>query len=99
VAEGGKRPVEMKLSADMFGGVWSNVARVSHSVYEFTIDFARIDHSQEPPSGVVVARVNMSPLMVSQLIDALQTNWQSYAEKAMPREVYRDDDDQGGAAG
>jgi hypothetical protein len=36
---------------------------------------------------VVVARVNLSPLMVTQLIEALETNWATYAQKAMPREV------------
>lgn len=71
------------------GGVWANMARVSHSPYEFTLDFARIDFSAGGPemNGVVVARVNLSPLMVTQLIEALETNWANYAQKSMPREV------------
>ncbi len=69
------------------GGVWSNFASVKHTPYEFTIDFARVDYDTEQPSGVVVSRVNLSPLMVQQLMDALTANWHSYAEKAMPREV------------
>ncbi len=69
------------------GGVWANVARVSHSPFEFTIDFARIDFTQDPPKGLVTSRVNMSPLFVSQLIDALQSNWDQYAARAMPPEV------------
>jgi hypothetical protein len=70
------------------GGVWANFARVSHSPYEFTLDFARIDFATAPDmQGVVVARVNLSPLMVTQLIEALETNWATYAQKAMPREV------------
>lgn len=87
-------PPNIQIPQEMFGGVWANLARVSHSQYEFTIDFVRLDLSMPPPpAGVVVARVNMSPLMISQLIDALQTNWQHYAQRAMPREVYRSDDD------
>lgn len=31
----------------------------------------------------MVARVNMSPLMVSQLIDALRINWDNYARKRL----------------
>jgi len=73
------------------GGVWSNFARVSHSPYEFTIDFARLDYSSNPPQGIVVARVSLSPLMVSQLIDALGTNWKTFVSKSMPPEVQEDD--------
>ena len=40
-----------------------------------------------PTSGVVVQRINMSPLLAQQLIDALQQNWQNYAAKAMPPEI------------
>jgi hypothetical protein len=68
-------------------GVWANYARVSHSPYEFTLDFVRLDFTERPPNGVVVARVSVSPLMVTQLIEALNDNWQKYAEKAMPREI------------
>lgn len=80
--------VSLELPDAHKGGVWANFARVSHSPYEFTLDFARIDFAGAPDmAGVVVARVNLSPLMVTQLIDALQTNWSIYAEKSMPREV------------
>lgn len=72
-------------------GVWANFARVGHSPYEFTLDFVRLDYGSEPPQGIVVARVSVSPLMVSQLIEALQSNWNVYAQKALPQEVYRDD--------
>lgn len=68
-------------------GVWANYARVSHSPYEFTLDFVRLDFTERPPNGVVVARVSVSPLMVTQLIEALNDNWQKYAEKAMPRDI------------
>lgn len=79
------------LPVEMAGGVWANLATVAHSEHEFTLDFIRADYSRPGPagemSGVVVSRVNISPLMVSQLLDALQENWQKYAEKAMPAEV------------
>ena len=40
----------------------------------------------------MVARVNVSPLFITQLIDALQQNWEKYARKALPKEVHDDDD-------
>ncbi len=68
-------------------GVWANWARVQHSPYEFTLDFVRMDFASQPPQGIVVSRVSVSPLLVSQLIDALNENWSNYTAKAMPPEV------------
>jgi hypothetical protein len=79
---------EIILRQKQIGGVWANFAQVSHSQHEFTIDFVRMDGTAPPPGrGIVVARVSMSPLFVTQLIDALQKNWSGYAQKALPREV------------
>jgi hypothetical protein len=91
------------IDTSQLGGVWANFARVSHSPYEFTLDFVRLDYSSQPPQGIVVARVSLSPLLVTQLIDALSTNWAIYAERTMPPEVqgeFRDpdDEDRGGSA-
>jgi hypothetical protein len=77
--------LDIKMPNELFGGVWANFAVVSHSQFEFTIDFVRVDYNQN--QGLVTARVNLSPLFVTQLLEALQANWQSYAKKAMPREV------------
>ncbi len=76
------------IDPSQLAGVWANYARVAHSPYEFTLDFVRLDFASHPPTGIVVSRVSLSPLLVSQLIDALNTNWQLYAEKALPKEVY-----------
>jgi hypothetical protein len=89
-------PEVMNLNLQMdikdMGGVWSNFAVVKHSPFEFTIDFARLDFNLDGSrSGVVVSRVNLSPLFVTQLIDALQSNWQVYSDKAMPPEVRNND--------
>lgn len=70
--------ISINVPEAMQGGVWSNFAAVSHSPYEFTIDFVRLDfaHPNETggTDGQVVARVNLSPLMVTQLMEALETN-------------------------
>jgi len=77
------------IQPEQMAGVWANFARVGHSQYEFTVDFARLDFSTNPPQGIVVSRVSLSPLFVTQLIDALSDNWQKYARKSLPKEVYR----------
>ncbi|MDE0267513.1 MAG: DUF3467 domain-containing protein [Acidimicrobiaceae bacterium] len=81
-----QQPVELKIDStlELFGGVWANFARVSHSPHEITIDFIRLDYSTvNPRQGVVVQRVNISPLFAKQLIDALIKNLDSYG-KTMP---------------
>lgn len=82
------REAQVILPESQIGGVWANWARVSHSEHEFTLDFVRLDYAQAPITGVVVARVAVSPLFVTQLIEALEQNWGMYAQKAMPKEVH-----------
>jgi hypothetical protein len=84
--------VEIRIEPQNQVGVWSNFARVNHSPHEFTIDFIRLDFASEPLTGIVAARVAVSPLFITQLIAALQDNWDKYAKKAMPKEVYGDND-------
>lgn len=83
----------MSIDPKQMAGVWANFAQVSHSPYEFTLDFVRVDSTQQPPVGIVVSRVSLSPLLVQQLIDALQANWQKFAQRSLPREVYDDGTD------
>jgi len=87
-------PLEVSIDIQHAAGVWANYARVNHSEHEFTLDFVRIDYASGPEkmTGVVVARVAVSPLFVTQLIGALQDNWETYARKALPREVFGDED-------
>lgn len=80
--------MKIQTQPDQLAGVWANAAAVRHSPHEFTIDFLRCDFDAEgrARSGVLVQRVNMSPLFVSQLITSLEENWSKYADKAMPKE-------------
>lgn len=81
--------MKIHTQPDQLGGVWANAAAVRHSPHEFTIDFLRCDFGDDgkATAGILVQRVNMSPLFVTQLIAALQDNWSKYATKAMPREL------------
>ena len=68
------------IAPEQMAGMYANFANVSHSDYEFTITFARVDHEvedQEVP-GVVVTRVNLSPRFMRELIDAMEDNWSKW---------------------
>jgi hypothetical protein len=86
--------LQVTISEAQKAGVWANFARVNHSEHEFTLDFVRIDYGSAQEGvveGIVVARVGVSPLFVRQLIAALEDNWAKYAKKALPKEVYGDE--------
>jgi len=65
---------------EVMGGVYANFANVSHSDYEFTITFARVDHEVEDDEipGVVVSRINLSARFMRELIDAMQDNYSKW---------------------
>ena len=69
-------------------GHYANFANVSHSDYEFTITFARVDHEVDEGEvpGVVVSRINLSPRFMRELIDAMEDNF----SKWQTREGIRD---------
>jgi hypothetical protein len=78
-----ERHINMHMSPEVMAGVYANFANVSHSDYEFTITFARLDHEVEDDEipGVVVARVNASPRFVKELIDALADNFSKWSTR------------------
>ena len=80
--EGAERHFNIHTSPEVMAGVYANFANVSHSDYEFTITFARVDHEVEDEEvpGVVVTRVSVSPRFMRELIDAMEDNmgkWQT----------------------
>ena len=78
--ESPERQLNIHLDPDNLAGVYANFANVSFSDYEFTLTFARIDHEVEEGDvpGVVVARVNMSPRFMRELIDAMSDSWSKW---------------------
>ena len=76
-----ERHINIHFSPDIMAGVYANFANVSHSDYEFTITFARVDHEVEDDEipGVVVAKVNMSPQFTKELMAALGDSWSKYS--------------------
>ena len=83
--------VIITVPVDQQAGVWANWAAINESDHEFTIDFARVDHSVTPNVGIVVARVGMSPRMLRQLLDRLDVAWSSFTDNLA--EELRDADD------
>jgi Protein of unknown function (DUF3467) len=75
-----ERHLNIHFSPEIMAGVYSNFANVSHSEYEFTLTFARVDHEVEDDEvpGVVVARVNLSPKFMAELIDAMTDNYSKW---------------------
>src|SRR5688572_17532067 len=76
------RHINIHFSPEIMAGVYANFANVSHSDYEFTITFARVDHEveDEEVAGVVVSRVNLSARFMRALFDAMADNvakWQT----------------------
>jgi hypothetical protein len=96
------RHINIHFAPELMAGVYSNFANVSHSDYEFTITFARVDHEveEEEVPGVVVSRVSLSPRFMRELIDAMQDNfskWQTREGiKGLPELPDRGPDSPGG---
>jgi hypothetical protein len=78
--EGPERRFNLHTSPETMAGAYANFANVSHSDYEFSVTFARVDHEVEEGEvpGVVVARLNLSPKFMRELIDAMEDNWSKW---------------------
>jgi hypothetical protein len=75
-----ERHINIHTSPEAMAGVYANFANVSHSDYEFTITFARVDHEVEDDEvpGVVVSRVALAPRFMRELIDAMEDNYSKW---------------------
>jgi hypothetical protein len=78
--QGPERHINIQFDPKQMGGHYANFANVSHSDYEFTVTFARVDHEVEDEEvpGVVVTRVNLSPKFMRELIEAMQDNYSKW---------------------
>ena len=78
-----ERSFNIHFDPEHMPGVYANFANVSHSDYEFTITFARVDHEVETGDvpGVVVSRVNLSPRFMGELLAAMNDNFTRWQTK------------------
>jgi len=84
-----ERHIDMHISPEQMEGHYANFANVSHSDYEFTITFARVDHEVEEPTipGTVVTRVNLSPRFMEELLDAMRDNYSKWETRQGIRDL------------
>ena len=82
-ADPAERHINLHTSPEVMAGIYANFANVSHSDYEFTITFARVDHEVEAEEvpGVVVSRISLSPKFMRELINAMEDNWSKWQTK------------------
>ena len=78
-----ERHINMHMSPEVMAGVYANFANVSHSDYEFTITFARLDHEVEDDEipAWSSSRVSASPQFMRELIDALEDNYSKWSTR------------------
>ena len=89
-----ERHLNIHFSPEIMAGVYANFANVSHSDYEFTVTFARVDHEVDDVEvpGVVVTRVNLSPRFMRELIDAMEDNYSKWSTREGIRDLPEFDD-------
>ncbi|NIS61442.1 MAG: DUF3467 domain-containing protein [Proteobacteria bacterium] len=71
------KEVEIKITDDILRGVYANNMAVAHTREEFFLDFINIF----PPTGIVNARVVISPGHMKRIIRALNDNVLKYESK------------------
>ena len=71
---------EIHADPEVMGGHYANFANVSHSDYEFTLTFIRVDHEVEEEAipGVVVSRINLSPRFMGELVESMKDNFSKW---------------------
>ena len=84
-----ERHFNIQTSPEIMAGHYANFANVSHSDYEFTITFARVDHEveEEEVPGVVVTRVSLAPRFMRELIEAMSDNYARWQTREGIREL------------
>jgi hypothetical protein len=75
-----ERHYNIQFPPEQMAGQYANFANVSHSEYEFTLTFARVDHEMddEEVPGIVVSRLNLSPRFMRELIETMQDAWSKW---------------------
>ena len=75
-----ERRLNIHFTPELMAGVYANFANISHSDYEFTLTFAKVDHEVDDDEvpGWVVSRVNVSPRFMRELLDAMEDNYSKW---------------------
>jgi len=84
-----ERRLNIHFTPELMAGVYANFANISHSDYEFTLTFAKVDHEVDDDEvpGWVVSRVNVSPRFMRELLDAMEDNYSKWSARERIREL------------
>lgn len=69
-----QQQIQVKIPDDVLKGVYANMVQVGHGPEEFILDFMNLF----PPSGIVSARVILSPGHMKRVVSAMQDNLKKY---------------------
>ena len=72
--EQNQQQMQVKISDDVLKGVYANMVQVGHTPEEFVLDFMNVF----PPSGIVSARVILSPGHMKRVISTMEENLNKY---------------------
>ena len=75
-----KKQIQIKVDDKVLKGVYANLMRVMHTKEEFVLEFANVF----PPTGIMTARVIISPGHLKRIIKALVENLSRYEAKFGP---------------
>ena len=73
----GQKEIRINFPANLQGGFYSNLLRVSHTREEFILDFMVVHETM----GTVTSRVIMSPGHMKRTVSALQNNLKKYEDE------------------
>jgi len=74
---GGQQQIQVKIPDDVLKGIYANMVQIGHGPEEFILDFMNIF----PPSGIISARVILSPGHMKRVVSAMQDNLKKYEEQ------------------
>ena len=69
--------MQVKISDEVLKGVYANMVQVGHTPEEFVLDFMNL----LPPTGIVSARVLMSPSHAKRFVSAFAENIKRFEEQ------------------
>lgn len=72
-----QKQIQVKISDEVLKGAYANSMQVAHTKEEFVLDFLNLF----PPTGVVNARVILSPSHAKRVAKALEVNIKKYEDQ------------------
>jgi hypothetical protein len=78
--ESKEQQIQVKVTDEVLKGVYANMVQIGHTAEEFIFDFMNLF----PPTGIVTARVMVSPGHIKRIAAAIAENIKGYEEQFGP---------------